>query len=137
MMIGTLIQRDARRPSGKRKRSSRKQSLPSTVTTLRTTCSRCVGGFVMPPICIKNGKDRPVATRVIETKRTMKSTELFLLREDCQNKKAPMAHQSTGQRIQSIARSTVTNVFTKPCGAKTPLLYAKVAENVVSKENRK
>src|SRR5215468_10250402 len=136
MMIGTLIQRDAKHPSGKRKRSSRKHSLPRTVTTLRTTCSRCVGGLAMPPICIKNGKERPVATRVIETKRTMKSTELFLLCKDCQKNKVPIAHQSTGHRIQSIARSTVTSVFTKPCGARTAI-PPKVVDNVPSMENRK
>src|SRR5438270_1901925 len=134
VMIGTLIQRGAKRPSGKRKRSSSKQSLPRVATTIRTTRSRCVGGLAMTPICSKNGRDRPVATSVRETKRIMKSPGLFLLREDCQNKKAPMAHQSTGHRIQRIERSTVTSVFPKPCGAKTPLLYAKVAENVASKE---
>src|SRR6266699_1196030 len=137
VMIGTLIQRGAKRPSGKRKSSSSKQSLPRTTTTLRTTRSRCVGALTKPPICIKNGKDRPVATSVRETKRTMNSTELFLLREDCQNKKAPMAHQSTGHRIQRIERSIVTRVFPKPCGARTAFPYAKVAENVTAKVLRK
>lgn len=117
-MIGTLIQRGAKRPSGKRKRSSSKQSLPRVATTIRTTRSKCVGGLAMPPICSKNGKDRPVATSVRETKRTMKSPERFFLREDCQNKKAPIAHQTTGHSIQRIERSTVTSVFPKPCASK-------------------
>src|SRR5262245_14288276 len=136
-MIGTLIQRGTKRPSGKRKRSSSKQSLPRVATPIGSTRSRCVAGLVMPPVCIKNGKESPVATSVRETKRTIKSPERFHWREDCQNRKAPRAHQSTGQRIQRIERPTVSSVFAKSCGAKMPLLYAKVAENVTSKENRK